>query len=181
MPDSRSFFISRIYKIHLGVQSHPHKESHQEKEHSNHYRKLLIMSVLSFGCMYVLMYAMVNNGSNVFPNVNQFYMAALMVMPMIAIELMLMKSMYKNRKLNLLVFTISLVGLVGFYTAIREQAAVNDKQFLKSMIPHHAGAILMCNEANITDPEIKKLCEEIVAGQRREIDQMKSKLSELDK
>jgi uncharacterized protein (DUF305 family) len=48
------------------------------------------------------------------------------------------------------------------------------------MIPHHAGAILMCNDANITDPEIKKLCEEIIASQEKEIAQMKAKLKELD-
>lgn len=47
------------------------------------------------------------------------------------------------------------------------------------MIPHHAGAILMCEEANIQDPEIKKLCEEIKLSQQREIDQMKAKLNEL--
>ena len=56
---------------------------------------------------------------------------------------------------------------------------MSDKQFLKSMIPHHAGAILMCNEANIKDPEIKKLCEEIRLSQQREIEQMKAKLAEL--
>ena len=48
------------------------------------------------------------------------------------------------------------------------------------MIPHHAGAILMCENANIQDPEIKKLCEEIVASQQREIAQMKAKLIELE-
>jgi uncharacterized protein (DUF305 family) len=47
------------------------------------------------------------------------------------------------------------------------------------MIPHHAGAILMCNEADIKDPEVKKLCEEIIASQTKEIDQMKLKLTEI--
>lgn len=34
------------------------------------------------------------------------------------------------------------------------QVAVSDKQFLKSMIPHHAAAVLMVKEAKLTDPEI---------------------------
>jgi hypothetical protein len=102
-----------------------------------------------------------------------------MAMPMIFIEVLLMKSMYKNKKWNTLILTLSTLALIGFYGAIRQQIAIKNKQFLKSMIPHHAGAILMCNEADITDPEIKKLCEQIVASQRREIDQMKAKLEEL--
>ena len=60
---------------------------------------------------------------------------------------------------------------------IRAQAAVGDVQFLKSMIPLHAGAILMCNEAPITDSEIKTLCKQIIRGQRSEIDQMKAILT----
>jgi hypothetical protein len=137
------------------------------------------MAILSFACMYILMYAMVNSGSNVLPNPNQFYMAGLMTMPMIIIELLLMRSMYAMKNWNIAIGAICVVGLIGFYSAIRQQAAVDDKQFLKSMIPHHAGAILMCNEANIKDPEVKKLCEEIVSSQKREIEQMKSKLAEI--
>jgi uncharacterized protein (DUF305 family) len=49
------------------------------------------------------------------------------------------------------------------------------------MIPHHAGAILMCEEAPIRDPEIKELCGAIVSSQRSEIDQMKAKLAELER
>jgi uncharacterized protein (DUF305 family) len=137
------------------------------------------MAILSFASMYILMYTMVNNGSNVLPNANQFYMAGLMTMPMLIIELVLMRGMYKMRSWNIAIGAICLVGLIGFYSAIRQQVAINDKQFLKSMIPHHAGAILMCNEADIKDPEVKKLCEAIVASQKREIEQMKSKLAEI--
>jgi uncharacterized protein (DUF305 family) len=155
--------------------------NHAAKANTQHYRKLLLMAVLSFITMYILMYAMVNTFSNIFPNINQFYMAGLMASPMVIIELLLMGPMYMNKKLNMLLIASSTVLLIVFFILIRQQAAVGDRQFLRSMIPHHAGAILMCEEANITDPEIKKLCEEIKAGQQREIDQMKAKLSELKK
>jgi uncharacterized protein (DUF305 family) len=68
---------------------------------------------------------------------------------------------------------------MGFFLLIKQQSAVSDRQFLRSMIPHHAGAILMCEEAEITDPEIKKLCESIRTSQEKEIAQMKSKLKEI--
>ena len=147
--------------------------------HSHQYRNLGIMAILSFVAMYILMYAMVDNFSNVFPNYNQFYMAGLMTSPMILIELVVMRMMYPDKRLNLWILGISLVALIFFWTGIRQQFAINDEQFLKSMIPHHAGAILMCNEAKLEDAEIKKLCQNILSGQQTEIDFMKSKLDEL--
>lgn len=148
--------------------------------HGSHYKALAMMGVLSFISMYILMYSMVNAFENVFNNVNQVYMAGLMAAPMIIIEILLMRSMYVNRQLNLVIIGFSAVALIAFYMSIRKQAFVSDKQFLKSMIPHHAGAILMCENANIQDPEIKKLCEEIITSQQREIAQMKAKLDELE-
>jgi hypothetical protein len=144
-----------------------------------HYVRLMIMTVLSFMSMYVLMYAMVDIFANVFPNFNQFYMAGLMASPMAIIELLLMRAMYPNKKWNTLILTASVVALIIFWVCIRQQTAISDKQFLKSMIPHHAGAILMCEKASIQDPEIKELCRNIISGQQREINQMKAKLNEL--
>lgn len=149
--------------------------------HSNQYIKLMVMAVLSFISMYVLMYAMVNAFENVIPNINQFYMAGLMTTPMIIIELILMGSMYMKKKLNYIIIAISSILLIAFFLLIRQQTAVSDKQFLKSMIPHHASAILMCEKANIQDPEIKDLCKSIISGQQEEINQMKAKLKELEK
>ena len=55
---------------------------------------------------------------------------------------------------------------------VRTQTTIGDRDFLTSMIPHHSGAILMCREASLTDPEIIALCREITVSQRREIEQM---------
>lgn len=159
-------------------------------EHANHknahsgmasYSKLLIMAVLSYISMFILMYAMVDSFANIFLNVNQFYMAGLMTAPMIIIELLLMRSMYTNNKINALIFTISALALIGFFVCIRQQVGVGDKQFLKSMIPHHGAAILMVEKTPIQDAEIKKLADGIIAAQQAEIEQMKAKLEELDK
>jgi len=148
---------------------------------NEHYIKLLIMTVLSFISMYVLMYAMVNTFANVFLNINQFYMAGLMVIPMIIIEIALMGSMYMDKKLNSIIVAISSIVLIAFFLFIREQSAVSDEQFLRSMIPHHASALLMCEKANLHDPEIKELCKSIISSQQEQIDQMKAKLIELEK
>ena len=152
-----------------------------EGKMKNHYLRFLLMIVLSFASMYVLMYAMVNAFANVYSNVNQFYMAGLMTAPMILIEIILMGAMYPNKKINRAIIAVGVIALFGLWFLIREQTAVSDRQFLKSMIPHHAGAILMCQEAAITDAEIKQLCGDIVKSQEEEIRRMREKLSQLEK
>ena len=150
---------------------------HRKQENTGPYARLGVMTVLSFIAMYILMYAMVDSMESVFMNVNQVYMAGLMAAPMVIIELALMRQMYSNRRLNMaLLLTASLLG-VFFFIGIRRQAAVGDRQFLRSMIPHHSGAILMCQQASISDSEIRRLCDGIMASQRQEIDQMKAMLS----
>ncbi len=163
------------------------QQSHagKERNHMNHakgqsYKKMGIMVILSFIAMYILMYSMVDKLANVISNINQIYMAGLMTMPMVLIELLIMKSMYKNKSLNMLLLSIAVVAGVLFYFGIRQQAFVADKQFLKSMIPHHAAAILMVKEANISDPEIKQLGQEIITSQQKEIDFMKGKIKQLE-
>jgi uncharacterized protein (DUF305 family) len=145
----------------------------------NHYRHLLMMAVLSFVSMYILMYAMVNSIANVYNNFNQFYMAGLMTAPMIVIELFVMRSMYTDMRRNTFIISGSVLAGLLFFLLLRQQTAITDKQFLRSMIPHHAGAILMCEQAPIQDSEIQALCQTIISSQQAEIDQMKAKLDEL--
>ncbi|MEK7511041.1 MAG: DUF305 domain-containing protein [Patescibacteria group bacterium] len=149
-------------------------------DHTKNYGRLLLMFALHLVAMYVLMYAMVNTAANALPNHNQLYMAALMASPMLILELWLMKSMYPNKKWNLVLIAFGILLLATSYLFIREQTAIGDEQFLRSMIPHHAGAILMCEKADLTDPQIHELCANILSGQQAEIDWMKAKLESIE-
>jgi len=156
-----------------------HEAGKQHGHGSKHYRLLLLMALLSFVAMYALMYAMVDRFANVLPNWNQLYMAGLMTAPMVGIELLVMRFMYPSKKVNAIFLALSLILGAGCFMLIRRQAGIGDEQFLKSMIPHHASALLMCEEADIADPEILELCRKIRAGQQAEIDQMKAILERL--
>jgi uncharacterized protein (DUF305 family) len=145
---------------------------------AHHYGRLLVMTVLSFAAMYGLMYAMVDRFGNVYNSINQAYMAGLMAAAMVLIELAVMGMMYPSRKLNAAIVALGVVALIGCWALIRTQGAVGDVQFLRSMIPHHAGAILMCEKAAIHDPGIKDLCKAIIESQASEIRQMKAMLDE---
>jgi uncharacterized protein (DUF305 family) len=151
----------------------------REGLHSGAYVRLAVMLLLSFAAMYVLMYAMVDKFEDVYPNHNQAYMAALMTAPMAIIEILLMGSMYPHKRANLVIAIGAVVLLAAAWFAIRYQAAIGDEQFVRSMIPHHSGAILMCDRANLQDAELRQLCTQIAAGQQAEIDQMRAILERL--
>jgi hypothetical protein len=91
-----------------------------------------------------------------------------------------MRAMYGNKKRNIAIIVLSILVLIIFWVFIRQQFLIGDKQFLKSMIPHHAGAILMCEKASIQNSEVKKLCENIKLSQQNEINQMKDILKRLE-
>lgn len=150
---------------------------HDKPMGRGHYGRLALMMILSLIAMYILMYAMVDRLENVVHSVNQFYMAGLMAASMLILELALMGGMYKNKALNKILIGAGVVALALFWTLIRQQTAIGDRQFLRSMIPHHAGAILMCEQSRLRNPEILQLCEEIVSSQQSEIAQMKSLLT----
>lgn len=150
--------------------------SHEKHSRMNPYLAFAIMAIMSFVSMYGLMYAMVNTFANVYSSINQVYMAGLMTAPMLLVEIVLMRHMYPMRVWNVAIGIGAVVLLVAFWSGIRVQAGVSDRQFLRSMIPHHAGAILMCQQATLHDPQILRLCQNIITSQQAEIDQMKSLL-----
>jgi len=164
--------------------SPPHTGHQPGSSHgSASYRRLAIMAVLSFVAMYALMFAMVDRLTNVIMNLNQVYMAVLMTAPMVLIELAIMKGMYVHARRNVLIVAGAVVTGAVAFVLIRQQTAIGDRAFARSMIPHHASAILMCEQARLRSPEIRALCERpngIVESQRREIEQLRAYLRAQD-
>jgi uncharacterized protein (DUF305 family) len=124
--------------------------------------------------MFALMFSRVNEFANLFLSLNQVYMAGLMISAMLIIMLTAMGSMYQNKKLNIALLILGAATMVIFWTLVRTQAGVGNQQFLRSMIPHHAAAILVCQQASLTNPRIQELCTEIVQTQKEEIRIMKA-------
>ena len=151
------------------------KPTHNKKSQSNlkPYYLLLASLAISYIVMFAIMYSRVNEFANVFLSLNQVYMAGLMVSAMLLIMLLAMNSMYKNKKLNFVLLFVGVALVAIFLTLVRTQAGVGNQQFLRSMIPHHAAAILVCQQSSLTNPRIEELCTEIVRTQKEEIAIMK--------
>jgi len=122
-----------------------------------------------------------NNIKDYYTNLTRIYMTILMVSPMAVLMLVMMPKMYDNKNINRLIILFSIVFFAGSFTALRNQTAVNDIQYLKAMIPHHSSAIMTSISANIKDPEVRKLADSIAVSQQREIDEMNSMLQRLSK
>ena len=141
-----------------------------------HYIMLLINVVLGLVIMYLAMFAMIASGNEFFNNINMLYMALMMAAPMGPIMILTMSSMYQHQAMNIAFHVAFAAVFFAAFFAIRQQALVGDRQFLRSMIPHHSGAILMCRQATLTNPELRTLCGNIIRSQAEEIAQMKSLL-----
>ena len=74
---------------------------------------------------------------------------------------------------SLMVFALSL-------WLVRSQRTVDDVAWMKAMIPHHSIAILTSERAQIKDPRVRKLADEIIEAQRREISEMKALIKDLE-
>ena len=135
--------------------------------------------VVGLVIMYFVMFAMIDGWGDFYNNLNMAYMATMMAAPMGPLMLLTMPGMYPSRPLNLALHAFFVLAFIAAFLAIRWQAAIGDDQFIRSMIPHHSGAILMCREAALADAELAALCEDIKAGQRQEIEQMRAILDRL--
>jgi uncharacterized protein (DUF305 family) len=151
-----------------------HEHSTSPGSTRRHYAMFAVNMALSLAVMYFVMFIMIDARSDFRNNINTLYMALAMVAPIGIVMLATMKGMYASRPLNLAIYAGLSVVFIAALAGTRTQSLVGDRQFIASMIPHHSGAILMCREANIRDPELVKLCEEIERTQRQEIEQMES-------
>lgn len=141
------------------------------------YRSLALQTVISGVIMYLVMFVMIDRLSSFYNNLNMLYMTLMMVAPMVVLMILAMRDMFPSRRLNALLLVGSAVAFFGSFALIRTQTTIDDTAFLRSMIPHHSGAILMCEQASLTDPALLSLCDEIITSQREEIAQMETMLA----
>jgi uncharacterized protein (DUF305 family) len=134
-------------------------------------------TIVMFGLMYLNIYS----ADHIYFSQTRAWMALVMGATMAIVMLAFMLGMYSNAKAN---FAILLGGVAVFAVAlylVRSQDTVGDVAWMKAMIPHHSIAILTSERANISDPRVRKLADDIISAQRREIDEMRTLIRELER
>lgn len=151
----------------------------QSHESKSSYTKFLLMLLGSFIAMYTTMYFNNYEIDHVYFSLTRFYMACLGISAMAVIMLSFMLNMYRNRKKNIAIFLGSLILFASALTLVRTQTPIGDVLYMKAMIPHHSIAILTSKRAEIKDPEVRKLADDIIKAQEKEIAEMQAFINRL--
>lgn len=137
---------------------------------------IVTSTVIMFGLMYLNTYAL----EHVFFSETRLYMALLMGATMAMIMMAFMWKMYANKKLNVGILSVSVIVFALSLYLVRSQATIEDTSWMKAMIPHHSIAILTSERAKISDPRVKDLADKIIKAQKKEIEEMKVLIEELE-
>ena len=144
------------------------------------YKRFFGMIITSTVIMYGLMYATAYRLTHVWFSETRLWMALFMGAMMAIVMMAWMLNMYENKKANIGIFVgAGVLFVLGIYLA-RSQVTVDQVSWMKAMIPHHSIAILTSERATITDPRVRRLADEIILAQRREIAEMEGLIHDLE-
>lgn len=143
------------------------------------YARFAAMIAVSTVAMFVLMYFNTYALDHVYWSQTRAWMALVMGAAMAAIMLLFMWGMYPGRRAKLGILAGAAIVFAGALWLVRSQATVDDVAWMRAMIPHHSIAILTSRRAHIEDPRVRKLADEIISSQEREIGQMKALIQAL--
>ncbi len=155
-----------------------HKNMHNIQSMS--YKKFSLTMFISFLIMYIVMFLNVIEIKHYHTSITRIYMAILMVASMAVVMMLMMGKMYSDKNINMGITIGGVVIFIVVLFALRSQTPISDVQYMKAMIPHHSSAILTSERADIKDLEVKKLAEDIIKAQRKEIAEMEALLERLD-
>jgi hypothetical protein len=137
------------------------------------YVRFGLMILTSTVVMFILMYLNTYALEHLFFSETRAYMAIMMGATMAVIMLAYMLGMYKNMPLNIAIFIGSVLLFALSLWLVRSQVTVSGPSYMRAMIPHHSIAIMTSERAQIRDPRVRKLADEIIEAQRREIAEMR--------
>ena len=152
---------------------------HSEQEKMNPYINFSLMILISTIVMYIMMYFNTYQWEHVYFSETRAYMALYMGAGMAVIMLVFMGNMYKKAKLNLMIYGLSVLMFAVGIWGVRSQATVDQVDWMQAMIPHHSIAILTSSRADIEDPRVQKLADDIIEAQKREIAEMQALIEAL--
>ena len=134
-------------------------------------------TLVMFGLMYIHTYIW----DHAYFSETRAWMALLMGAVMAIIMLGYMLNMYKNRTVNIAIFVGAALAFAFTTWLVRSQVTVSGTDYMEAMIPHHSIAILTSERSGIEDPRVRKLADEIIEAQRKEIAEMKYLIRALER
>lgn len=155
-------------------------DTHDKESGGSMYWRFLAMIGTSTAVMFGLMYLNTYDLGHVFWSETRFWMAFVMGAAMTAVMLLFMWGMYKNTAKNVIILGVAAVIFSLALWLVRSQTTIDDTEYMSAMIPHHSIAIMTSERAHIRDPRVRKLAQDIILAQRREIAQMKHLIADIE-
>ncbi|CZQ81359.1 protein of unknown function [Trichococcus flocculiformis] len=143
------------------------------------YVRFGIMILVSTVIMYFLMFLNVFQLNHIYFSEMRLLMTLIMGSVMAVVMLSFMWKMYDNKKWNIIILGASFLIFGVSLWLVRSQATIDDVDYMQAMIPHHSIAILASERAKIEDERVRKLADEIIDAQEREIAEMRSLIEEI--
>ena len=171
---------SASHGAEAGVGHDMHGGQHAMPMHGS-WTRLAAMIATSTAIMFVLMYQLVYAADHLMFSMNRLIASLVMAAVMTIVMLGFMWSMYEGKTLK--VATIAIAAVLGGVLLFvnRAQSLIDDTRFMKAMIPHHSIAINNARKADIRDPRVRKLADEIIASQVREIREMNLLIADIER
>lgn len=160
--------------MELSVKERTEDDSMEQKhnDQGNYLRFFAMIGtsmVVMFFLMYLHSYQLLDHA---WFSETRLFMTMIMGAAMTVIMLGFMLGMYKNNRVNIATFIGAGLMLLLSIWLVRSQVTVTGVDYMEGMIPHHSIAILTSERADIEDPRVRKLADEIIEAQRREIKEM---------
>lgn len=154
---------------------------HEQKPSAMSWTRFAAMIATSVLLMFFLMYQLIYAADHATFSANRMVASLLMGCVMAVVMLGFMWAMYGGTATKVAVVIVAMV-LAGMLLYVnRSQALIDDVQFMKSMIPHHSIAINNARKASIRDPRVRRLADEIIEAQVREIALMQQLVADLER
>lgn len=145
----------------------------QKQMRSMSWGRFAAMIAISSFIMFFLMYQLIYSLDHATFSVNRLIASLAMGCVMTVVMLGFMWPMYEGMRTKIAILVVAALGGVILLSVNRSQALIGDISFMNSMIPHHSIAINNARKASISDPRVRKLADEIIESQVREIAEMK--------
>ncbi|MFC0159196.1 DUF305 domain-containing protein [Mameliella alba] len=143
------------------------------------YSRFFTMIATSTAVMFGLMYLNTYLYGHIFFSETRAYMAVMMGASMALVMLAFMLSMYTNSKVNTAIFIGALLVFGLTLWLVRSQVTVQDRSYMRAMIPHHSIAIMTSSRAKISDARVRTLADDIIYAQDKEIAEMRYLIADI--
>lgn len=157
---------------HAGDAKARDDEKGRDRSTRRRYVRFGAMIATSTVVMFVLTYTNSESIDHVRWSEERVYMALLMGGAMAVVMLGFMWGMHRDTRANVLILAGAVALMATALWLSRSQRFVDDREYMKGMIPHHSIAILTSERADIDDVRVCELADSIVRAQRKEIDEM---------